>query len=622
MNTHFTRSITVIFFFNCCCLIASAQKEANTWYFGSYAGIDFNSGTATSLADGAMYAFEGCATISDKTTGAILMYTNGASVWNANHQVMANGTGLTGNASSAQAAVIVPDPGNADQYYIFTAGEYFSNGSDGYRYSIVDLSQNGGLGAVTATKNILLYSPACEKLAVIKNSAGDGYWIATHQWTGNNFACYELTAAGISAPVISAAGIPYNFYNQIGCMKFSPDGTRLATVLSGFDQAELYDFDPATGIVSNAMNLGQITNNLPYVYGISFSPGGNCLYVDEENNTGLFQFDLNAGTLADIIASKTVVGNTTGYAMQGMQLAPDGKLYICRNGAQYLAVVNDPDVAGTGCNFVNDGFYLGGDICNYGLPGFTEQVLSTEPVQQVYLSASDTSICEKFCIDFFDLSINNPTAWQWEFPGGVPSASNSQNPANICYDEPGEYDVSLITTGDNGNDTLLLENYITVYATPPFPVITQNGLLLTSSPAAGYQWQFNSIDIPGATNQSYSVTQTGYYTVLVFDENGCKNSTTVYVTLTGTDDLINTAGISIYPNPSEGIFLVESVGGNNGELHLQVVNAIGQLLYDYQQAAGMPLKEYIDLSSMPDAVYFLKIIDDHKAFTVKLLLNR
>jgi hypothetical protein len=91
--------------------------------------------------------------------------------------------------------------------------------------------------------------------------------------------------------------------------------------------------------------------------------------------------------------------------------------------------------------------------------------------------------------------------------------------------------VTLITTTATGNDTLTLPGYITVYPTPPFPTITQNGYTLTSSPAAGYQWQFNNVDIAGATNQTYTATQTGYYTVVIADSSGCINSATVYVTI-------------------------------------------------------------------------------------------
>jgi PKD repeat protein len=90
-------------------------------------------------------------------------------------------------------------------------------------------------------------------------------------------------------------------------------------------------------------------------------------------------------------------------------------------------------------------------------------------------------VCEKFCVSFTDQSTNNPTAWQWYFPGGVPASSTLQNPSNICLPTPGTYDVTLITTNINGSDTVTLTDYITVNETPPFPVITQNGLTLLCS---------------------------------------------------------------------------------------------------------------------------------------------
>src|SRR6185295_17234913 len=120
-----------------------------------------------------------------------------------------------------------------------------------------------------------------------------------------------------------------------------------------------------------------------------------------------------------INASKTAVGHTSSYALQTMQLAPDGKMYVARNGGQYLAVVNDPDSLGLLCNFVDDGFSLSGGFSSYGLPNFPESIFSAfvPPVPQPQFASSDTSVCEKFCINFFDSSTNNPTSWQWNFPG-------------------------------------------------------------------------------------------------------------------------------------------------------------------------------------------------------------
>jgi len=237
-------------------------------------------------------------------------------------------------------------------------------------------------------------------------------------------------------------------------------------------------------------------------------------------------------------------------------------------------------------------------------------------------STIDTTLCEKFCTDFLDQSTNNPTAWQWIFPGGSPSFSTDQNPTNICYTTPGVYDVTLITTNASGNDTLTLSNYITVYPTPPFPTITQVGYTLTSSAATFYQWQLNSADIPGATNQSYTILQTGYYTVVVGDSNSCKNSTTVYDLISGVDE-VDDASISIYPNPSSGSFTVELLNGlpqycGTGGISIDVVNVIGQKVFSSSESRYIGNsstfsegvhsdKKEIDLSDAAPGIYFVEI---------------
>lgn len=222
--------------------------------------------------------------------------------------------------------------------------------------------------------------------------------------------------------------------------------------------------------------------------------------------------------------------------------------------------------------------------------------------------SDDPLLCEKFCTNFYDQSTNNPTSWLWQFPGGTPASSTDQNPTNICYNEPGVYDVTLITTNANGSDTLTLHDYITVYPTPPIPIITQNGYALTSSQADFYQWQLNTVDIPGATNQSYEVLQTGFYTVIVSDTNSCVNSTTLYVEITGIDE-VSDEGISVYPNPSDGIFTISF--GNTipaTEVTLQVTDAIGRSVYF--QTTEQELQSQIlqmDLHQLPRGVYFLTI---------------
>ncbi len=240
---------------------------------------------------------------------------------------------------------------------------------------------------------------------------------------------------------------------------------------------------------------------------------------------------------------------------------------------------------------------------------------------QTSFAASDTTICQKFCMDFFDQSGNNPITWKWSFPGGVPSSSNQQNPTQICYNNPGVYDVTLITTNSFGSDTLILTGYITVYSTPAFPTITVTGDILTSSYASSYQWQFNSADIPGATNQSYTATQTGYYTVVITDENGCVSSTTVFVEVTGIESIEDDFGFFVYPNPSNGNFIVEFSGPNISELvSIEIVNALGQKVFSSKTeniSAGWKKEFNLQVAG----VYFLDIMTEEFFLKKKILIT-
>jgi hypothetical protein len=90
---------------------------AQRGYFGYNAGMRFDvNGNVTALEDGKLETNEGCATISDEL-GNLLFYTDGRTVYDRNHKIMPNGnyvagTGLFGDPSSTQSAIIVPKLGD------------------------------------------------------------------------------------------------------------------------------------------------------------------------------------------------------------------------------------------------------------------------------------------------------------------------------------------------------------------------------------------------------------------------------------------------------------------------------------------------------------------------------
>lgn len=129
---------------------ATSQNHGRFWYFGQNAGLDFSTSPPTALNNGQLDTFESCSTISDDL-GNLLFYTDGSNVWNANHVLMTNGTGLNGNASAAQ-QLIVRNRVTTNEFYILSVSS-----ANGLSYSIVDMLMDNGLGDIDPNrKNILM----------------------------------------------------------------------------------------------------------------------------------------------------------------------------------------------------------------------------------------------------------------------------------------------------------------------------------------------------------------------------------------------------------------------------------------------------------------------------------
>jgi hypothetical protein len=215
MRIHYVVLILMVLFGGS---IATAQKQNNVWYFGSGVGLDFNGTPPAVLHDGAMglssgqrFEYEGCASVSDRRTGALLFYTDGISVWNNSHKVMPNGKGLLGRHHSTNSAMIVPMPGDDQRYYIFTADAGFGRDSTpdgpnaGINYSIVDMRLDGGRGDIVE-KNHHLLNRATEKLCVIPQPRCGSYWVITQGWLEKKYYAFLVTANGVLSPVVSEVG--------------------------------------------------------------------------------------------------------------------------------------------------------------------------------------------------------------------------------------------------------------------------------------------------------------------------------------------------------------------------------------------------------------------------------
>src|SRR5690606_8782588 len=233
----------------------SAQGQANNWYFGYNAGITFNTNPPSALLNGMLSTSEGSATLSD-AAGNLLFYTDGILVYDRTHAQMPNGFGLLGNPSSAQSAIIVPKPGSSTNYYIFTVPE---SGNVGMRYSEVDMTLNGGLGDVlTSNKNTLLFAPSSEKVTAVKHANGLYYWVIGKENTASTtYKAFLVDCNGVNATPVTSTGVVGG--GNWGYLVASPNGNKIAAATSNLG-VELADFNTTTGVVSNAVNLGNLNH--------------------------------------------------------------------------------------------------------------------------------------------------------------------------------------------------------------------------------------------------------------------------------------------------------------------------------------------------------------------------
>lgn len=451
------------FFFVLC---VNAQKEASNWYFGTNAGINFDvdAGTVTTVSDGALSTEEGCTSISD-SNGNLLFYTDGRTVYNATHAIMQNGSGLKGDASSTQSALIVPKPNDANIYYIFTVDTPAIDGIDtGFNYFEVDMTLDGGLGGIVNNNGINLLTNTSEKLsAVLKDCNSQDIWVITFaDVNGGNshdsFFAYRVTTTGVNTtPVISTFNI--NINEDRGYLKFSPSGTQLAcaNVSSGL---LLLDFDLDTGVASNLQTINPFFTSpngaQQQPYGIEFSPNNELLYVStyfttNSNNSdpnsqygGLLQYDLTA---TNINASEIIIDERQTYR-GGLQLGPDGKMYRAMsnsytNGSPFLSVVNNPNQIGLGCDYIHNGISLNGNS-RQGLPPFITSFFS-ENIDIIHngISTSSLALCEG---DLYTLIAEDITGaiYKWYLDGII----LSEGDFDLEISTPGFYEVYIELAGD------------------------------------------------------------------------------------------------------------------------------------------------------------------------------
>ena len=463
-----------------------SQKQANIWYFGQGAGVDFNFTPPKALGDGELYTLEGCSTFSD-ADGNLLFYSDGSTVWNKNHIVMnyTNGNpgdNLLGDSSATQSGMIIPKPSTEDIYYLFTVTD--TGSANGFNVYTIDMSLDGGNGELIDEDGDGVFFTELqggnwsEKVAAVKGQECNTFWVVSVN--SNDFYSYKVDRTGVNTtPVISP--ITSNIEER-GYLKLSPDGTKLAVASQGDRIAILYDFNNLTGeVINDETYVIENFSGDGQPYGVEFSVDSKKLYIstvsqfrfptDPPVDYKLFQFDLTATNIPNSkVLIHEQIGGSAKYPEGGfrgaLQLAPDGKIYATipttynqpAGYATFLDVIENPTVAAiTGdLDFTKDAVFLEGRTSTQGLPPFISSLLLPIDISD----DSGTTINNqdlKYCIgDDVIFAITDPDviaggstpSFEWSFDNGTTTTVISTSESLELFN---------LTTANNGTYTLKIE---------------------------------------------------------------------------------------------------------------------------------------------------------------------
>jgi PKD domain len=450
--------------------------------------IDFSTiPPAVYYADNDINMFDTNASICDES-GNLLFYTNGQVIGNSVYDTMQNGGGLNPGELAdlaeeygywlPQGAFILPHPGDSSRYFLVHADYIyptynlinvliFPGHTKHLYYSEIDMSLNGGLGAVIKKNEIIRTdSFSTGQLSCVRHANGRDWWMMMHEVGSKYYFRYLISPNGITeiGRDSTAFDIKKVGYGQSA---YSPDGTVYAKVgTHDYDQPpviDIYRVDRCEGKLNDHRQV--LLGELDVVtMGLAISPNSRYLYV--ATHVKVFQYDLEA---ANISSSKKLIAEFDGFYDTSplfaatffyAQLAPDGKIYICtNNGTHYLHVIHQPNLAYPNCNFKNHDFTLpywnGLSIPNF--PNYRLGPLDGSPCDTLGL---DNHPMAKFryeqdendylTINFTDLSYYEPTSWSWDF--GDNTSSNDPNPIHE-FPSDGTYEVCLTVSNQYSSNT-------------------------------------------------------------------------------------------------------------------------------------------------------------------------
>lgn len=443
--------------------------------------------------------------------------------------------------------------------------------------------------AAPATPTASNIGPFCENGTIQLNTPT--VTGATYAWTGPAGFTSTDQNPSIANATLAMAGSYSVTVTLYGCASTAGSTTVVVNAT------------PATPTASNNgpyCELGTIALSTPTVAGATYAwTGPNGFTSSDQNPTrsGATLADAGSYSVTVTVNGCTSAAGTTNVVVNATPATPTAS-----NGGAYCELstiqLNTPTVAGATYAWTGPGGFTSSDqnptranatVAMGGIysvtvtvnsctsaPGSTTVVVNATPATPT--ASNSGPYCELGTISLSTPTVAGAT-YAWSGPDGFTSTQQNPTISGATLAKAGVYSVTVTT---NGCPSLAGSTTVVVNATPATPTVTPlssttlcpaGSVILQSSSATGNQWYLNGNPILSATNQQYTATAAGDYTVVV-TTNGCPSNASSAVTVTTV------------ANPSATISVTSSVTTGTTGNSASVPNAGVGATYTWQITGG------------------------------------
>ncbi|GAB4049140.1 hypothetical protein GCM10028810_38300 [Spirosoma litoris] len=231
---------------------------------------------------------------------------------------------------------------------------------------------------------------------------------------------------------------------------------------------------------------------------------------------------------------------------------------------------------------------------------------STSPTATITPNGS-VSICQGSSVALQAVTTGAGLTYQWYKSNAAISGATS---STLQVTTAGSYALQVANSCPSTRSPAVAVSLNTAQT----PTLVANGFVLTTNAVSNIQWLLNGVAIAGATGTTFTVVQSGRYTVQG-NVNGCgvAISNEVVLTILATEPLLSDDELAVYPNPATKQVTVSLA------VSASLPKAPALRLTDIQgrtvqtgalQLDGKNYSTILDVSSLPGGTFFVVVGDD------------